>query len=404
MLVFNTCTIREKPDTRLAAHLGNARVLKERNPDAIVAVGGCYAEAQRDRLFELYPFVDVAFGPGTIPHLADWIGANGEGVRRGAFGIAAERTFSAGLPMHRERPFQAWVQVSMGCNSKCAYCIVPAVRGREVSRRPGEIVAEVTRLATEGVREITLLGQNVNSWGRDLSASGTAHRLRRAPARLRRRRRDRAHPLHEPAPQGLPRPGDRRARRVRGGLRARAPAAPVGLVADPQGHAPHVRPRPLRPPRRAAARRGARPRPRHRHHRRLPRRDRGGLPADARGRRGGALRQRVHVRLLAAPRDRGRRPARPGAGRGRSASASSGSSRSSSASPPSATPSASAASRRCSSRARAAPIRRSCAAARAATRPSTSPATRAPGDLVDVEITSSTSTTLGGRQAALVAA
>jgi tRNA-2-methylthio-N6-dimethylallyladenosine synthase len=168
VLVFNTCTIREKPDQRFAAHMGNAKVLKQRNPDAIVAVGGCYAEAQRERLFELYPFVDVAFGPGTIPHLADWIGANGEGIARGAFGIAEERSFSAELPLQRERRFQAWVQVSMGCNSKCAYCIVPSVRGREVSRRPGEIVAEVTRLAEEGVRELTLLGQNVNSWGRDL--------------------------------------------------------------------------------------------------------------------------------------------------------------------------------------------------------------------------------------------
>ncbi|MGE5689564.1 MAG: tRNA (N6-isopentenyl adenosine(37)-C2)-methylthiotransferase MiaB [Pseudomonadota bacterium] len=168
VLVFNTCTIREKPDQRFAAHMGNAKVLKQRNPDAIVAVGGCYAEAQRERLFALYPFVDVAFGPGTIPHLAEWIGANGEGVARGAFGTAEERTFSATLPLRRERRFQAWVQVSMGCNSRCAYCIVPAVRGREVSRRPGEIVAEVTRLAGEGVREVTLLGQNVNSWGRDL--------------------------------------------------------------------------------------------------------------------------------------------------------------------------------------------------------------------------------------------
>jgi tRNA-2-methylthio-N6-dimethylallyladenosine synthase len=168
LLVFNTCTIREKPDTRFAAYMGDAGARKRRDPDTIVAVGGCYAEAQRDRLFELYPFVDVAFGPGTIPHLAEWIGANGEGVARGRFGIAEERSFSAVLPMHRERRFQAWVQVSMGCNSKCAYCIVPAVRGREVSRRPGEIVAEVTRLASEGVREITLLGQNVNSWGRDL--------------------------------------------------------------------------------------------------------------------------------------------------------------------------------------------------------------------------------------------
>jgi tRNA-2-methylthio-N6-dimethylallyladenosine synthase len=168
LLVFNTCTIREKPDTRFAAYMGDAGARKRRDPDTIVAVGGCYAEAQRERLFELYPFVDVAFGPGTIPHLAEWIGANGEGVARGRFGIAEERSFSAVLPMHRERRFQAWVQVSMGCNSKCAYCIVPAVRGREVSRRPGEIVAEVTRLASEGVREITLLGQNVNSWGRDL--------------------------------------------------------------------------------------------------------------------------------------------------------------------------------------------------------------------------------------------
>jgi len=168
VLVFNTCTIREKPDTRLAAHLGNAKALKERDPERVVAVGGCYAEAQRDRIFSQYPFVDVAFGPGSIPHLAEWLGAGGHGVSRSAFGIAEERRFAATLPTHRERSFQAWVQVSMGCNSKCAYCIVPSVRGREVSRRPGEIVAEVTRLASEGVKEITLLGQNVNSWGRDL--------------------------------------------------------------------------------------------------------------------------------------------------------------------------------------------------------------------------------------------
>ena len=168
VLVFNTCTIREKPDTRLAAHLGDAKMLKERDPERVVAVGGCYAEAQRERIFEQYPFVDVAFGPGSIAHLGDWLGAGGYGVPRSAFGIGDERHFAASLPMHGERRFQAWVQVSMGCNSKCAYCIVPAVRGREVSRRPGDIVAEVTRLAQAGVKEITLLGQNVNSWGRDL--------------------------------------------------------------------------------------------------------------------------------------------------------------------------------------------------------------------------------------------
>jgi len=167
VVVFNTCTIREKPDTRLAAYLGNAGARKRERPDLVIAVGGCYAEAQRERIFEQYPFVDVAFGPGSIPHLGEWIGVGGNATARGSFGSHAH--FAADLPQRRERVFQAWVQVSMGCNSKCAYCIVPAVRGREQSRRPGEIIAEVSALASDGVKEITLLGQNVNSWGRDLA-------------------------------------------------------------------------------------------------------------------------------------------------------------------------------------------------------------------------------------------
>src|SRR5947199_5144297 len=167
VVVFNTCTIRGKPDTRLAAYRGEAAARKRDRPDRVIAVGGCYAEAQRARIFELYPQVDVAFGPGSIAHLGDWLGAGGIGVARGRFGLD-ERAFAATLPMHRERSFQAWVQVSMGCNSVCSYCIVPAVRGREVSRRPGEVLAEIEALARAGVREVTLLGQNVNSYGRDL--------------------------------------------------------------------------------------------------------------------------------------------------------------------------------------------------------------------------------------------
>src|SRR4029077_6500735 len=115
--------------------------------------------------------VDVAFGPGTIAHLGEWLGAGGFGVARGAWGTGEGRTFAATLPMHRERRFQAWVQVSMGCNSVCSYCIVPAVRGREISRRPGEVLAEIAQLASAGVREVTLLGQNVNSYGRDVGSS-----------------------------------------------------------------------------------------------------------------------------------------------------------------------------------------------------------------------------------------
>jgi tRNA-2-methylthio-N6-dimethylallyladenosine synthase len=167
VVVFNTCTIREKPDTKLAAYLGAAAARKRERPDRVIAVGGCYAEAQRERIFELYPAVDVAFGPGSIAHLGEWLGAGGLGVPRGRFGLD-DRGFAAELPMHNERSFQAWVQVSMGCNSKCSYCIVPSVRGREQSRRPGEILAEVELLAAQGVKEVTLLGQNVNSWGRDL--------------------------------------------------------------------------------------------------------------------------------------------------------------------------------------------------------------------------------------------
>jgi tRNA-2-methylthio-N6-dimethylallyladenosine synthase len=171
VVVFNTCTIREKPDTKFAAYMGEAAARKRERPDMVIAVGGCYAEAQRERLFTLYPHVDVAFGPGTIPHLGEWLGAGGFGVARGAWGTAAERSFAAELPKHNERQFQAWVQISMGCNSVCSYCIVPAVRGKEVSRRPGDILAEVAHLAEHGVKEVTLLGQNVNSYGRDLQTS-----------------------------------------------------------------------------------------------------------------------------------------------------------------------------------------------------------------------------------------
>jgi tRNA-2-methylthio-N6-dimethylallyladenosine synthase len=177
VIVLNTCTIRQKPDTRFAAHMGNAAKIKRDRPGTVIAVGGCYAEAQRERLFTLYPEVDVAFGPGTISHLGAWLGAGGAGVAHGAFGTGEERTFAAELPERRERRFQAWVQVSMGCNSVCSYCIVPAVRGREISRRPGEILGEVQRLAEAGVREVTLLGQNVNSYGRDVG-SGFAELLR----------------------------------------------------------------------------------------------------------------------------------------------------------------------------------------------------------------------------------
>ncbi len=164
VLVFNTCTIREKADDRLVQHLHDARGRKDRDPDLQVVVAGCWAESQREAIFKDFPWVDAAVGPGRISSLGDAMRADGE--RRGAFGSFDD--FAADLPQRRERNFQAWLQLSMGCNSVCSYCIVPSVRGRERSRHPREVLAEARSLAVDGVVELMLLGQNVNSYGRDL--------------------------------------------------------------------------------------------------------------------------------------------------------------------------------------------------------------------------------------------
>lgn len=177
VVVLNTCTVREKPDQKLFNQLDHVKGMKRRNPKTIVAVGGCLVEAQKQALFDQFPFVDVAFGPGHIDKLGAFLAAlSGKGAGAGGvptdnvgfFGVGDERVFAAELPQRRERSHQAWVQISMGCNSKCAYCIVPAVRGREKSRAAAEVITEIEMLAKDGVREITLLGQNVNSYGRDL--------------------------------------------------------------------------------------------------------------------------------------------------------------------------------------------------------------------------------------------
>ena len=164
LILFNTCSIRESADNRFVAHLGEAKRLKGERPDRVVGVGGCWAQSVKDEVFQRFPFVDVAFGPGQIHKLAEFLTADSITAQ----GFFEFEDVSGHLPMKREREFQAWVQISQGCNCVCAYCIVPSTRGREVSRSPDEIVDEVSALARDGVREVTLLGQNVNSYGRDL--------------------------------------------------------------------------------------------------------------------------------------------------------------------------------------------------------------------------------------------
>jgi tRNA-2-methylthio-N6-dimethylallyladenosine synthase len=164
LILFNTCSIRESADNRFIAHLGEAKRLKSEHPERIVGVGGCWAQSVKDEVFERFPFVDVAFGPGQIHGLAEFL-ASDSLTAQGYFEF---EDFSGHLPARREREFQAWVQISQGCNCACAYCIVPSTRGREVSREPDELISEIQGLAASGVREVTLLGQNVNSYGRDL--------------------------------------------------------------------------------------------------------------------------------------------------------------------------------------------------------------------------------------------
>jgi tRNA-2-methylthio-N6-dimethylallyladenosine synthase len=164
LILFNTCSIREAADSRFVAHLGEAKRLKREDPLRVIGVGGCWAQSVKEEVFARFPFVDVAFGPGQVHKLAEFLTSDSLTAQ----GFFEFEGFTGHLPAKRARDFQGWVQISVGCNSVCSYCIVPSTRGREVSRPADELVAEVSGLAADGVREVTLLGQNVNSYGRDL--------------------------------------------------------------------------------------------------------------------------------------------------------------------------------------------------------------------------------------------
>jgi tRNA-2-methylthio-N6-dimethylallyladenosine synthase len=166
LILFNTCSIRETADSRFVAHLGEAKRLKREQPERVVGVGGCWAQSVKEEVFERFPFVDVAFGPGQVHKLAEFLTSDSI-TAQGYFEFEG---FTGHLPARRERPFQGWLQISVGCNCACSYCIVPSTRGREVSRPMAELLAEAQAMAEDGVREVTLLGQNVNSYGRDLPA------------------------------------------------------------------------------------------------------------------------------------------------------------------------------------------------------------------------------------------
>jgi tRNA-2-methylthio-N6-dimethylallyladenosine synthase len=169
VVVFNTCCVRENADNRLYGHLGDLKALKQRRPGLQIAVGGCLAQKDRELIQQRAGHVDVVFGTHNLGHAVDLLErARLEGP---VIEILEEsEAFPSALPARRDVDHAAWVTIQIGCDNTCAFCIVPAVRGKEQSRRMGDIAREVEELVADGVTEVTLLGQNVNSYGRDLGA------------------------------------------------------------------------------------------------------------------------------------------------------------------------------------------------------------------------------------------
>ncbi|MBN2113765.1 MAG: tRNA (N6-isopentenyl adenosine(37)-C2)-methylthiotransferase MiaB [Acidimicrobiia bacterium] len=174
VVFLNTCCIRENADDRLYGTLGHLKAAKRQRPGLRIVVGGCLAQKDRDLVRRRAPWVDVVFGTHNLHRVLDLLDHADEwGPITEILESSAEAdAFSADLPSRRELDHAAWVTITVGCNNACTFCIVPIVRGPEVSRRPGEIIEEVGRLAADGVVEVTLLGQNVNSYGRDLGVDG----------------------------------------------------------------------------------------------------------------------------------------------------------------------------------------------------------------------------------------
>ncbi len=173
VVMLNTCCIRENADNKLYGALGHLKAEKDRRPDLQIAVGGCLAQKDRDLVAERAGHVDVVFGTHNVHRAAELLAESREhGPIVEILEAATEAdhaAFPSALPEKRELDYAAWVTIQIGCDNSCAFCIVPSVRGPEISRPFGDLVAEVERLAADGVSEVTLLGQNVNSYGRDIT-------------------------------------------------------------------------------------------------------------------------------------------------------------------------------------------------------------------------------------------
>ncbi|HUG08596.1 MAG TPA: tRNA (N6-isopentenyl adenosine(37)-C2)-methylthiotransferase MiaB [Acidimicrobiia bacterium] len=171
VVYINTCTIRENADNRMYGNLGQLKAIKDVNPEMLLVVGGCAAQKDRDLVRQKAPWVDVVMGTHNLDRVLDLMD---HAEQWGPITEVVDelQAMPSSLPVRRELEHSAWVTIQVGCNNTCTFCIVPSVRGVEVSRRPGDIVREVQRLAADGVVEVTLLGQNVDTYGRDLAIDG----------------------------------------------------------------------------------------------------------------------------------------------------------------------------------------------------------------------------------------
>jgi tRNA-2-methylthio-N6-dimethylallyladenosine synthase len=175
VVVFNTCAIRERADNRLYGNLGHLKPLKERDPGLRIVVAGCLAQKDQGRIQERAPWVDVVIGTHALPHLVELLQASeADGPQMDVREYT--EVFPSALPAARGDAFRAWVSIAPGCDNACTFCIVPLVRGPQRSRPVGDILAEVQGLVARGVVEVTLLGQNVNTYGRDVTVPGSSRR------------------------------------------------------------------------------------------------------------------------------------------------------------------------------------------------------------------------------------
>ncbi|HBB39164.1 MAG TPA: tRNA (N6-isopentenyl adenosine(37)-C2)-methylthiotransferase MiaB [Candidatus Aquiluna sp.] len=180
LVVFNTCAVRENADNKLYGTLGMLLPKKEANPNLLIAVGGCLAQKDQDTILERAPWVDVVFGThnmGSLPALLERSRHNSEAQIEI---LESLEVFPSTLPTKRDSSFSGWVSISVGCNNTCTFCIVPSLRGKEKDRRPGEILAEIEALVADGAIEVTLLGQNVNTYGVEFGDRGAFAKLLRA--------------------------------------------------------------------------------------------------------------------------------------------------------------------------------------------------------------------------------